>query len=297
MGQFPHFNKAGSPHLATVQAARNSISSPRAALRLPWAKGCRPVGAEEDCRLVGVEGGCRLIGVDAIFTRIIRSPIPRVILSRGLPNERGILLLHRDLSAAAGFPGVLDAFVDGFEVGEAHDAVLDHAGVAGGGVVLLDHVFDIGAGLLADAVEKFGAFFKDPAGGAGGGVFRDGDDVIEAGEGTAVGVDDHFMDDQALVEQVLVHADRGDAIERDHVVAAGKAGLPEALVVVGLLGVGFSAVLAGRLAIRVGGVFLGAGERIGQQQAGEEVKEGGLFHRGEMLESGRAFGERGRYFG
>ena len=53
-----------------------------------------------------------------------------------------------------------------------------------------------------------------------------------------------------------------------------------------------------RLLLLFGGVVvvLGVG-RGGQQQAGEEVKEGGLFHHGGRLEGGAPFGERGRYFG
>jgi hypothetical protein len=141
------------------------------------------------------------------------------------------------------------------------------------------------------------AFLDHAAGGAGGGVRSSRGDVIEAGQAAAVGIDHDLVDEQLAVEDVLVHADGGDAVDRDHVVSAGDAGLPEAAVGVAFLGLGFLVfVVRARIVVFTGGIagidFLGTdGGGDGQQQAGEEVEQGGLFHRGKRLRRDGRFGE------
>lgn len=146
------------------------------------------------------------------------------------------MCFNGEFSAVAFDPGVACAgeeFVEGCFIGEAE---LDGLGVGGGGILFFDDGIGIGACAVANFVSDFLGALSDSGGNVGVGVFADGNDVVEAGEGVAVGVDDDFGDTQGT-DDVGVFADGGDTVEGDDVVATWQTGLPETAWAGGFRGV------------------------------------------------------------
>ena len=170
------------------------------------------------------------------------------------------------VQAQGGFRALVQ-FGQGLFVG---DAVFDGAGVGSRRIILDDFFPDILAAALRAFLEKLLGLFDGAAADAEGCRGGVGFDVVEAGEGGAVGVDVHFRDAGDAIDDILVAAHGDDGAQGDGVGAAREIAAPHEDVG----GRGGGTRRAGGCGRRVLGGLLGVEQRSGEAKK----KDGEEFH-------------------